>query len=167
MNPPASRLGLGSEFDAFLFAPIGEDGNGLTLRVVSVLGRLNLDPWQEASTLAGLPAEAAVRKLASLLAVLTIPLLEPGVVANHLVALLPHPATLTRGPIRTVRAELIARPRLALRAIVLALWILCLLALQVTAIWRDASPDSDAAQAAHAPAQPMSAEPHSRRRNGE
>ena len=31
MSTPASSSRLGSEFDAFLFAPIGEDRNGLTL----------------------------------------------------------------------------------------------------------------------------------------
>ena len=40
---------LGREFDGFLFAPIGEDANGMLLSVISVLGRLNIDPWQEAS----------------------------------------------------------------------------------------------------------------------
>jgi hypothetical protein len=66
MSISASHFGIGSEFDAFLFAPVGEDRNGLPLRIVSLLGRLDLDPWQEASTLATLPAEAAAPKLASL-----------------------------------------------------------------------------------------------------
>ena len=77
MSPPASSSRLGSEFDAFLFAPIGEDRNGLTLSIVSLLGRMDLDPWQEAAKLAGLPAEIAAQKLAALLAALSDPSLKP------------------------------------------------------------------------------------------
>jgi len=49
---------LGSEFDAFLFAPI----------VVSALARLDVDPWTEAAKLARLPKPAAASRLAGLLA---------------------------------------------------------------------------------------------------
>lgn len=52
MKPPASFATLGSEFDAFLFAAIGEDRNGMPLSVVSFLARMDLDPWYEASSLA-------------------------------------------------------------------------------------------------------------------
>jgi hypothetical protein len=34
---------LTPEFDDFLFAPIGEDKNGMLLRVVSALARLDVD----------------------------------------------------------------------------------------------------------------------------
>ena len=54
MANPASVANLGSEFDAFLFAPIGEEKNGMLLSVVSALARLNIDPWQEAANLATL-----------------------------------------------------------------------------------------------------------------
>src|SRR5271170_7527939 len=92
MNPPASSSRVGSEFDAFLFAPIGEDRNGLPLSVVSLLARMDLDPWQEAAGLAGLPTQAAAHKLAGLLAAL--PLLKPSdpqTLATRLIALLPRP----------------------------------------------------------------------------
>ena len=68
MTHSASPSVLGSEFDAFLFAPIGEDKNGMLLSVVSALARLNVDPWQEAAQLAGLPGDTATRRLASLIA---------------------------------------------------------------------------------------------------
>ena len=58
---------LGSEFDDFLFAPIAEESNGMLLSVISALARLDLDPWQEAIKLAGLPGETATKRLASLL----------------------------------------------------------------------------------------------------
>jgi hypothetical protein len=37
---------LASQFDDFLFASIGEDGNALRLSIVSALAQLNSDPWQ-------------------------------------------------------------------------------------------------------------------------
>jgi hypothetical protein len=40
---------LGPEFENFLFAPIGEDSNGMVLSVLSALARLDIDPWQEAA----------------------------------------------------------------------------------------------------------------------
>jgi hypothetical protein len=71
---------LGSEFDAFLFAPIGDDGNGRSLSVISALARLDLDPWQEAVSLSNLPAIAATQRLTSLIGAL------PGGLANHFAA---------------------------------------------------------------------------------
>jgi hypothetical protein len=68
MTHSASASVLGSEFDAFLFAPIGEGRNGMLLSVISALARLNVDPRQEATQLAGLPGDTATRRLASLIA---------------------------------------------------------------------------------------------------
>lgn len=50
---------LGSEFDDFLFAPIGEDKNDMPLSMLSALARLDIDPWQEAAELSRLPEETA------------------------------------------------------------------------------------------------------------
>jgi hypothetical protein len=88
---PAPRLG--SEFNAFLFSPIGDDRNGMPLSVVSLLARRGLDPWQEAASLAAMPADAATRRLETLIRALpdqplTLP--DSGTVANRLVALLPR-----------------------------------------------------------------------------
>ncbi len=83
---------LGREFDGFLFAPIGEDANGMLLSVISVLGRLNIDPWQEASDLAELPREAAIGRLETLLRKLTDApggQRDPMAIARRLVLLLP------------------------------------------------------------------------------
>jgi len=81
---------LGSEFDDFLFAPIGDDGNGMPLSVLSALARLDIDPWHEASKLAQLPAAAAIERLTSLIAALpegpSLPR-EPAIAAR-LIALL-------------------------------------------------------------------------------
>jgi hypothetical protein len=93
---------LGSEFDQFLFAPLGEDRNGLPLSVVSLLARLDLDPWQEAENLAALSAEAAARRLARSLDTLTDPVLRPAdsqATILRLLALLPaRAATIFQTP---------------------------------------------------------------------
>src|ERR1700678_839363 len=92
----------GSEFDSFLFAPIGEDRNGLLLSVLSALARLDVDPWQEAARLALLPRDAAIQRLASLIAALPdspSAHQDPGTVAGGLLALLPRQA-LTDIPLR-------------------------------------------------------------------
>jgi hypothetical protein len=89
---------LGSEFDDFLFAPIGEDKNGLRLSVLSALARRNIDPWQEAARLARMPEETAIRRLASLIAALPdMPSarLSSGAIAARLIALLPRRSAVT------------------------------------------------------------------------
>lgn len=89
-----SASALRSEFDAFLFAPIGDDNdNGMQLSVLSALARRNIDPWEEAARLSVLPSEAATRKLTELIAGLpggksTRP--DAGPIAARLIALLPH-----------------------------------------------------------------------------
>jgi hypothetical protein len=90
-SAPVSALAV--EFDDFLFAPIGEERNGMLLSVVSVLARLDIDPWQEAANLAELPKTTATRRLASLIASLPerpSTNLDPGTVAARLIARLPR-----------------------------------------------------------------------------
>ena len=58
---------IGPEFDEFLCASIGEDRNGTGLSVLSALARLDVDPWQEATSLARMPREAAVVRLTALI----------------------------------------------------------------------------------------------------
>ena len=55
MAPTPSISVLGSEFDDFLFAPIGDDRNDMPLSVLSALARLDVDPWEEAAELARWP----------------------------------------------------------------------------------------------------------------
>jgi hypothetical protein len=95
MAPCTSLSPLGSEFDNFLFAPIGKDRNGMLLSVVSVLARLEIDPWEEANGLARLPRDAAVRRLAAWIAALPdvqSTHLDPVRIASRLIALLPGQA---------------------------------------------------------------------------
>jgi len=95
MKPPRPTSALGSEYDNFLFAPIGVESGGMLLSVVSLLGRMDLDPWEEAATLAGLSVNAAVKKLAMFLRALPnpVPQLDPDGAAARLIALLPRPST--------------------------------------------------------------------------
>jgi hypothetical protein len=84
----------GSEFNDFLFAPIGEDKNGMLVSVLSGLARSDVDPWQEAAKLAQLPGETATKELAALIGALpdraaSYP--DPRTIAARLIALLPHP----------------------------------------------------------------------------
>ena len=58
---------IGPEFDEFLGASIGEDRNGTGLSVLSALARLDVDPWQEATSLARMPREAATARLTELI----------------------------------------------------------------------------------------------------
>jgi hypothetical protein len=57
-----------SQFNAFLFALVGEEKSGLQLTVLSALARLGLDPWEEAERLSTLSEEAATSSLTARLA---------------------------------------------------------------------------------------------------
>ena len=96
MTRPIWIAALGSEFDDFLFASIGQEGNGMPLSVNSALARLDLDPWQEATKLAGLPGETAIKRMASLIAALPDASLmhrDSGIIAARVTALLPRPGS--------------------------------------------------------------------------
>ena len=56
---------LRKDFDEFLFAPVGKDSDGSPVTLLTVLARLGVDPWQEASDLAHLSREPAMQRLAS------------------------------------------------------------------------------------------------------
>lgn len=88
---PSDASPLRPEFDDFLFAPIDEDGNEMRLSVLSALARLDIDPWQEAANLAGLPRRTATARLAALLTRLPRPT-QPDAegTAARLIALLPR-----------------------------------------------------------------------------
>jgi hypothetical protein len=137
-----SRLPLGSEFDKFLFAPLGEDQNGLPLSVVSLFARMNLDPWQEAENLAALPAEAAARRLALSLDTLMDPVLrhantEPMVL--RLLALLPRSeAAAVHTPVAGVGAAAAPDAGSRIGAIVIITSAIVLLGSQLVAAHRDA-----------------------------
>jgi hypothetical protein len=132
MTRPVWATSFGSEFDDFLFAPIGEESNGMMLSVISALARLDLDPWHEAVTLAELPGQIATARLASLIAALPVAPSahqNPEAIAAQLVALLP------RGQSSSVESRKIpmgpdAVMKLRLRIFMYALFILIVLSAQ-------------------------------------
>jgi hypothetical protein len=63
MALPAEFSLLHSEFNGFLFAPIGDQTGGQPLSVLSALTRLGMDPWREAARLSNLPKDLAVAEL--------------------------------------------------------------------------------------------------------
>ncbi len=87
----------GSDYDAFLFAEVGEDRTGAAVTVLSALARLNLEPWTEARELSGLGREdAKVRLTTHFGAITDIPALALASEdrAAKLVSLLPKRAPL-------------------------------------------------------------------------
>ncbi len=56
-----------SEFNEFLFAPVGVQENGMTVSVFSALTRLGFDPWREAKRLSGLSGDHAVQALVEMI----------------------------------------------------------------------------------------------------
>lgn len=87
-----------SKFDDFLYAPVDEGNGGTFLSVLSALARLDVDPWQEAASLAQMSRENATQRLASLIAALPGGLLahlEFRTIATRLIARLPHAPSFT------------------------------------------------------------------------
>jgi hypothetical protein len=92
MARPVAESSPKSEFNAFLFAPIGKNSDGMQVSVLSGLAQSELDPWAEATELALLPARSAVERLAFLIGKMpnerwAYP--NPAAVAPRLIALLP------------------------------------------------------------------------------
>jgi hypothetical protein len=93
MTLPARFSLLHSDLNDFLFAPVGDEENGMPLNVVSGLTRLGIDPWEEAARLAALPKAVAAEALAPMIARLPVgrPLPSDNLAISHrLVALLPN-----------------------------------------------------------------------------
>lgn len=111
--PPAFSL-LQSEFNDFLFAPLGDQDDGhRALTVLSALTREGIDPWEQAAKLRQLPRELAARNLASILSALpdwTRPESEAQLAADRLIALLPARPSLQ---LRLARAARGVRARVA------------------------------------------------------
>jgi hypothetical protein len=92
VTPGASVTFFRPEFNDFLYAPIGADGNDMPLSVLSALSRMNVDPWKEAAELSELPKDTATQRLASLIA--RMPggrwaLADARIIADRLIELLP------------------------------------------------------------------------------
>jgi hypothetical protein len=91
-------------FDAFLYAVVLEEGSGASLSVLSLLARLDLDPWEVAETYARTPGKATVAEFAVLLSAVLPPGTEVDdsrVMARGLLALLPSSGSLEAGAQQT------------------------------------------------------------------
>jgi hypothetical protein len=109
------ELGQDPQFEPFLYAAVGEDRHGDTVTVLSMLARLGVDPWGEASELASLPHAAARQRLEALMArfsdVATL-VSDRNKVISRLLAVLPSNTMTSRmGPTLIVRRP--APPRFA------------------------------------------------------
>ncbi|HJU17052.1 MAG TPA: hypothetical protein VJ770_11350 [Stellaceae bacterium] len=83
---------LRPDLDGFLFAPVGDEIEGVPLSMISALTRLGLDPWEEAGRLSSLSRSEAVEQLARLIAEVPgagRPLAEARDIAGHFIGLLP------------------------------------------------------------------------------
>jgi len=92
MKMRASFSHPGLEYTAFLFEPLGDDRNGVPLALASILGRMSLDPWSEAASLAAMPTDVAAHKLASIIEAMpnqVVPRVESNTLAERLIRLLP------------------------------------------------------------------------------
>ncbi len=100
-----------SEFNEFLFAPVGVQENGMTVSVFSALTRLGFDPWREAKRLSGLSGDLAARALGEMIerwAAGGWKKVDSALVAAGLVRLLPRhggesPSSSEAAPARTAR----------------------------------------------------------------
>ena len=94
MNQSHAQLIPPTTYDAFLFAQVCDDKNGMQLSVLSALARLDVDPWEEAKRLAAMPKAVAEKALVSILDVVTGRTLNTSdarATAARLVWLLPQP----------------------------------------------------------------------------
>lgn len=118
---------LRPDLDRFLFAPVGDEVDGMPLSVISALTRLGLDPWEEAGRLSSLSDREAVEQLARLIADL------PGhahclrgtrEIAGGLVSLLPERSS---NPARSPSSQTQIRPRFWPRSFpkLSQLWVAC------------------------------------------
>ncbi len=94
-----TQLGQDPQYEPFLSAPVGKDRRGTSVTVLSMLARLGVDPWGEASDLAKLPEGAARQRLEALMARfsdVSTPVSDQSRIVLKLLAFLPRPVTLAR-----------------------------------------------------------------------
>ena len=169
MKAAAHAPRLGSEFNAFLFSTIGEGRNGMPLSVVSLLARRDLDPWQEAASLAAMPADAAARRLDSLIRALpdqplTLP--DSRTIATRLIALLPRwtdpnirpPGKQARATAADAEAVTLRRQSIVV-AMILVICVLFLIGVQLSTLSDESSTPPVAADASPAPITPAQTHP--------
>ena len=109
MTLTMDQMGQNPAFEQFLRAMVGEDLNGTDVSVISMLARLEIDPWSEASDLAAMPEGRARKRLNGLITRFKdVPLLKEkqAQIVSALLGLLPRNAALARPNAPFVAAKL-------------------------------------------------------------
>jgi hypothetical protein len=153
------------EVNAFLFAEVGLESSGMTLTVLSMLSRQDLDPWDEASHLASLPQKVAIKRLTVRIAGMSgsvWPDAQAAIIAGRLIVLLPAHATAAARlsakafPPAAARQPKLARlDRLMHLYLALALLVTLLAGLTLHAVKTQTRVDSTPTQTATPPASPF------------
>ena len=89
MTASAPAAYLTCQFDDFLYASIDEGSERTPLSVLSMLARLDLDPWEEAAKLARLPRAAAAKRLVDFIAATSGAPPNAKTISDRLLSLLP------------------------------------------------------------------------------
>jgi hypothetical protein len=127
MKRPNSPRPLGRKFDVFLFSPVGEDRNGMSVSVLSTFARRNIDPWRTADEMARQPVDEAAKRLSKMIETIAGGPLSDGprqLTAIQLIELLSHNGFATPESSRTalpVGNAALATPKLALTLLLIAL----------------------------------------------
>jgi len=142
-----------SAFNDFLYAPVGEEENGMVLTMLSVLARSGVDPWGEAARLNDLPRDAATKRLALMIS--RLPRGQwaqsaTGDIASRLVALLPVKQPSDRIAQVTDTAKAPPEPAAKMTFFFLSL-ILILMGAQALTVFRGREPSPPIEQAQDAP----------------
>ena len=121
-----TRLSMNPQYDRFLHATVGDDLRGTSVTVLTMLARLGVDPWTEASDLAAMPDDTARPRLEALMARFTdVPSLisARSEVVSRLLAVLPRggDAALPDGQVSRVGPKVYGIPVYAIVAIGAAL----------------------------------------------
>jgi hypothetical protein len=114
---------LTRQFDDFLFARIDEGSDATPLSVLSMLARLDVDPWEEAAKLARLPRAAAAKRLVDFIAATPgapSAYLNAKTVCDRLLNLLPPPVSAGILPHRNYGVHAIKRSPLGTWLVVIA-----------------------------------------------
>ncbi len=114
---------LTRQFDDFLFARIDEGSDATPLSVLSMLARLDVDPWEEAAKLARLPRAAAAKRLVDFIAATPgapSAYLNAKTVCDRVLNLLPPPVSAGILPHRNYGVHAIKRSPLGTWLVVIA-----------------------------------------------
>jgi hypothetical protein len=123
MTNSASVTYLTRQFDDFLFARINDASEATPLSVLSMLARLDIDPWEEAAKLARLPQSAAAKRLVDLIVATpgaSSAYINDSALSDRLIKLLPSPAAAVNLTRQETVARVLKMPGLFTLAIIVA-----------------------------------------------